>query len=177
MGYNTNVDNLCWYAIHTKPRAEEQARAALVHKGIEVYLPQVRVKRVNPRARTLVALFPRYLFVRVDLEQTGQSALEWTPGVAHLVNFGGVPAAMPAAAIEHVKRRLAELEASGELGLGTFRKGERVRITQGPMRDLDAVFDQQISGRGRARVLVEFLGRVTACEVNAEALEKDARRN
>jgi transcriptional antiterminator RfaH len=161
-----------WYAVYTKPRAEEQARAALARKGVVVYLPMVKVARVNPRARPVAPLFPRYLFAQVDLEQMGQSAIDWTPGVLHLVSYGGVPAAVPDAVIEHVKRRLAEVQKSGELGLGPFRQGDRVRITQGPMRDLDAVFDQPLSARGRARVLVEFLGRLTAADVDLDALEK-----
>jgi len=107
----------------------------------------------------------------------GQSAINWVPGVVRLVNFGGEPAVVPEAVIEHIKRRSAEMEKSGEFGLGPFRHGDPVRITTGPLRDLDAVFDQRLSAKGRARVLLEFLGRLTATEVDLDALEKlDARR-
>jgi transcriptional antiterminator RfaH len=163
--------------VQTKPRAEHQVREALADKGLVVYLPLVKVARVNPRARPVVPLFPGYLFVQVDLVQVGQSAINWVPGVVRLVNFGGEPAVVPEAVVEHVKRRLAEVEKSGELGLGPFRHGDRVRITTGPFRDLDAVFDQRLSAKGRTRVLIEFLGRLTAAEVDQDMLEKLDQRS
>ncbi len=165
-----------WYAVHTKPRAEEQARAALEHKGICVYLPRVKVARVNPRARPVVPLFPGYLFVNTDLEQVGQSAINRAPGVVSLVSFGSEPVLVPEPIIEHVKQRLIEVQRRDELGLGPFRTGERVRITSGPLRDLDAVFDQPLSAKGRAPVLIEFLGRITAAEVDLAALDKIVQR-
>jgi len=163
---------LLWYAVQTKPRAEHQAKEALLHNGVAVYLPLVKVARVNPRARPVVPLFPGYLFAQADLGQVGQSAINWVPGVVRLVSFGGEPVAVPEAAIEHIKRRSAELEKSGEFGLGPFRRGDAVRITNGPLKDLDAVFDQPLSAKGRVRVLIEFLGRLTATEVNLDSLEK-----
>jgi transcription elongation factor/antiterminator RfaH len=166
-----------WYTVQTKPRAERQVEAALSGKGLTVYLPLVKVERVNPRARPVVPLFPTYLFVHVDLEEVGQSAVNWVPGVIRLVNFGGEPAAVPDAVIDHVKRRLGEMQKSGEFGLGPFRHGDHVRITTGPLRDLDAVFDQRLSAKGRARVLIEFLGRLTATEVDLDVLEKRDQRN
>jgi transcriptional antiterminator RfaH len=161
-----------WYTVQTKPRAEHQAKEALLHNGVAVYLPLVKVARVNPRARPVTPLFPGYLFAQADLEQVGQSAINWAPGVVRLVSFGGEPVTVPDAVIEHIKRRSAELEKSGEFGLGPFRHGDNVRITTGPLKDLDAVFDQRLSAKGRVRVLIEFLGRLTATEVDLEALEK-----
>ena len=161
-----------WYTVQTKPRAEAQAKEALLRNGVVVYLPLVKVARVNPRARPVVPLFPGYLFAQANLDQVGQSAINWVPGVVRLVSFGSEPVAVPEAVIEHVRRRLAEVEKSGEFGLGLFKRGDRVRITTGPFRDLDAVFDQKLTAKGRARVLVEFLGRLTATEVDLDLLEK-----
>jgi transcription antitermination factor NusG len=94
-----------WYTVQTKPRAERQAKEALLHNGVAVYLPLVKVARVNPRARPVVPLFPGYLFVQADLDQVGQSAINWVPGVVRLVNFGGEPVAVPDAVIEHIKQK------------------------------------------------------------------------
>jgi transcriptional antiterminator RfaH len=166
------MNGLHWYTVRTKPRAERQVQAALTRKGLTVYLPMVKVARVNPRARPIMPLFPGYLFVQADLEQVGQSAINWAIGVASLVSFGGEPAMVPEAVIQHIQSRVAEVQASGTFGLGRLHKGDHVRITGGPLRDLDAVFDQPLSAKGRARVLIEFLGRLTATEVDLEALEK-----
>jgi transcriptional antiterminator RfaH len=165
------VNTIQWYAVHTKPRAEIQAQNALAHRGLAVYLPLIRVKRVNPRARRHAPLFPGYLFVRADLEQVGESAINWAQGVLSLVHFGGVPAAVPEAIIVHIKQRLEELEQrDGEVV--PFRHGESVRISTGPLRDLDVVFDQPLTAKGRARVLLQFMGRIAAAEVRLESLER-----
>lgn len=166
------MNALRWYVVQTKVYNEEQAAAALAGKELSVYLPRVKANRVNPRARPIVPLFSGYLFVQVDLDQVGVSAINWMPGVVRLLDFGDGPVIVPDEVIEHVKRRVAEVQARGELGLEQLQPGDSVRITQGPLRDLDAVFDQHLTGRGRARVLIEFLGRLTSTEVDLSVLEK-----
>jgi len=165
-----------WYVIQTKARNEQQVCSALENKGVEVYLPLVKVHRVNPRARPVVPFFPGYLFVRVDIDEIGKSALNWVPGVLRLLEFGGVPAVVPDLVIEHIQQRIPQVERSGDLGLGPFKPGDPVRITSGPFRDLEAIFDKALSGKGRVQVLVEFLGRIVKGEVTLDALEKLERR-
>jgi transcription antitermination factor NusG len=41
-----------------------------------------------------------------------------------------------------------------------------------PFQGLEAVFAETLSASGRVRVLLNFLGRQTACEVEIDALEK-----
>lgn len=161
-----------WYVIHTKPRSEQQVNEYLANKGLQVYLPLIRVKRVNPRARPVVPFFAGYLFVRVDLAEVGISALNWAPGVVRLLEFDGEPAIVPDAVIEHIRQRIPQVEREGTLGLGPFHPGDRVRIAAGPFRDLEAVFDRALSPSGRVQVLIEFLGRVVRGEVRLEMLEK-----
>ena len=162
---------LRWCVVQTKVYSEEQAAAALAGKGLVVYLPLVKARRVNPRARPVVPLFPGYLFVQLDWEQVEISAINWVPGVVRLVDFGDGPVMVPDEVIEHVKRRVAEVQASGEGDMAQWRHGDLVRITSGPLRDLDAVFDQHLTGKGRARVLIESWA-ASSTEVELVALEK-----
>jgi transcriptional antiterminator RfaH len=121
------------------------------------------------------ALFPGYLFVRVDLEVVGRSLLLWTPGLRGIVSFGGVPARMPDEAIALVRRQVARLEAAGGFARARFRAGERVRVKEGPLAGLEAVFE----GPGpaeRARILIRFLGQANRAVVAEEALESLAER-
>ena len=165
-----------WYVVQTKMYNEEQAAVALAvalaGKELSVYLPRVKARRVNPRARPLVPLFPGYLFVQVDLQRVGVSAINWVPGVVRLVDFGDGPVVVPDEVVAHVKRRVAEMQADGEEWAESFRHGDRVRICSGPLRDLDAVFERQLTGKARARVLVDLLGRLTSTEVDLVVLEK-----
>ena len=153
------ISGVHWYTVRTKPRAERQVEAALTRKGLDGRFAMVKVARVNPRARPIAPLFPGYLFVQADLEQVGQLAINWAVGVASLVSFGGEPAVVPETVIQHIQSRVVEVQQSGTFRPGRLHKGDHVRIATGPLRDLDAVFDQPLSAKGRARVPIEFLGR------------------
>src|SRR5947209_3993566 len=58
-----------WYVAQTHPRAEAKAAEHLDRQGFHVYLPNFRKRRRHARrVETVTApLFPRYLFVSVDM--------------------------------------------------------------------------------------------------------------
>ncbi len=58
-----------WYVAQTHPRAEAKAAEQLSRQGFQAYLPQyLKRRRHGRRVETVTApLFPRYLFVSVDL--------------------------------------------------------------------------------------------------------------
>ncbi|MBU0492703.1 MAG: hypothetical protein KKA73_13895 [Chloroflexi bacterium] len=162
---------MIWYTLYTKPLKEMQVESLLQARGVATYLPLIRVRPTNPRARKVRAFFPRYLFAQVDPARTGPGDLNWTPGLVRVVGFGSEPAAMPDAAIRRIQARLAELEAAGWLDPNGFRPGDRVRVVEGPFADLDAVFDRRLSPTGRCRVLLSFLGQQVGCEVEAGQIQ------
>lgn len=59
---------LGWYVCRTNPNCEQRARGGLEGKKYEVFLPLYRKRRSHARKVDIVpsALFPRYLFVRLD---------------------------------------------------------------------------------------------------------------
>lgn len=80
---------------------------------------------------------------------------------------------MPDAILLEIRRRLTELESSGYFDRTCpYQPGDIVRIKTGPFKDLDAIFDRELSRQGRARVLLELLGRLTGCEIELDWLEK-----
>ena len=81
-----------WYVLHSKLHKEELLAEQLELRRIETFAPHIRVQVVNPRARKVRAYFPGYLFVHVDLEHMGLSALQYVPGSAGMISFGGEPA-------------------------------------------------------------------------------------
>lgn len=161
-----------WYAIHSKPRKEAQVYGYLISKNAEVFYPTIRVKPVNPRAAKVRPYFPGYLFVRADLEETGTSALEWVPGAAGLVSFGGEPAVVPERFIHELQRRLAEMKVIQESGSSRFKPGEQVLIVGGAFRGYDAIFDTKLNGDQRVQVLLSWLGRQMKVEVDADLIER-----
>jgi len=168
-----------WYAINSHPHREGSLAKFLEEKGFEVFYPHLKVKPVNPRSRRIRPYFPGYLFVRVDLDETGLSVFQWTPFAKGLVAFGGEPAVVPEALIhtlmqhlERLNRSLQEAAAQQE----TFTKGETVLIESGPFAGYEAIFDVQLPGRERARVLLKLLGdRHLPLELDTHQLQRPPR--
>lgn len=146
-----------WYVIRSKPNKEEFLAGQLSAYGIKVFYPRIRVKTVNPRARKLKAYFPSYLFIQVDLETISASTLHWMPGAVNLVSFDGVPASVPETLIAAVERQVEQINASQKNMLLGLKPGDVVTIHDGPFAGYEAIFDGQISGRERVRVLLSFL--------------------
>jgi transcriptional antiterminator RfaH len=160
-----------WYAVHTQPGAEHKAAAHLVRQGFETYLPAYRKERRHARRVEQVdaPLFPRYLFVAIDLERDRWRAVLSTLGVRQLVSFGDRPAQVPAEVIAGIRSRE---NAEGLVVLDRpqpFRPGEAVRITEGPMADLSALF-QGITDDHRVLLLLDLLGRQVRVKVPAAAV-------
>ncbi len=161
-----------WYTLHTKPRKERQVRDYLDGRGIRTYLPAVRVpNRRYPREKREEPFFARYLFAHLDLTQVALSSLNWAPGVTSLVSFGGQPAVVPEQVIQWLQGRLAQNEVWGYRGV-PLQANDRVRFVDGPLRGMEAIFDCRLSAEDRARVFVELLGRLTACEIPLRWLER-----
>lgn len=154
---------LHWYALYTKPRQEHQAETTLRGQGIETYLPTVQ-RKVKRRDRPdRVIYFPCYMFARIDLSVTPRSSIDWMPGIRHIVELGDQPAIVADEIVEVIRQRL---EATEQVGYGDLKRGDRVRIISGPLRDLEAVFDQPMSSAHRVRVLLDVVGRMTPVEID-----------
>ena len=138
-----------WYVLHSKPHKENQLYAYIESQGFDVFYPTIRVKPVNPRSSTIRPYFPRYMFVHVDLDTMGMSALQWAPGANGLVQFDGYAAPVPNHVIHELKRRVADIEAIGGLQLEGLKQGEPVRIMSGPLTGFEAIFDLRLSSSQR----------------------------
>jgi transcriptional antiterminator RfaH len=166
---------LYWYALRTKPRKEEIVWKQIVNQEIEHYYPRVRVHPVNPRARKVKAYFPGYMFIRVDLDETGVSSFQWMPHSLGLVSFGGEPAHIPDNLIYELKRRVQEIaEAGGEIFDG-LEPGDTVRIQDGPFTGYEAIFDSRLDGQERVRVLLQFINnqREVPVELDVSQIRKE----
>jgi transcriptional antiterminator RfaH len=157
-----------WYALHAKPHKERQVGRFLEAEGFEVYLPLLPASKRTRRKP--LPFFSCYLFARLD-GKLSFSSVQWTPGLRRIVSFGGKPAVVPDDVISTIKQRLAWLHDSGQTTY-PFQRGDRVVVRNGPLADLEAIFEERLSSRERARILVECLGRWTRCEIEVDSLRR-----
>lgn len=114
-------------------------------------------------------LFPGYLFAALALRRGEGVLARWTPGVAYLLGYGGVPHPVPEELLARIKARLA----AGDAGLPPrFQPGQRVLIDEGPLAGLEAVFEGTLSPAGRSRVLLEILGRAVPVQIETDWLKR-----
>lgn len=165
---------LQWYAIRTKPRKEDVVWGQVRTGGFESYYPRLKVNPVNPRARRLVPYFPGYIFIRIDLETSGLSVVQWMPHTIGLVSFGGDPSPVPDHLIVELQKRVKDIiEAGGELFQG-LKPGDPVQIVDGPFKGYEAIFDSRIPGSERVKVLLALMSnpRQVPVEMNAGQIQR-----
>ena len=147
-----------WYALRSKPRKEEVVWRQVLSHGFETYYPRLRVQPVNPRSRKIRPYFPGYLFVHINLEETGLSAFKWMPHTLGLVSFGGEPAVVPENLIHDIRKRIDKINKEGGEVLEGLKSGDEVRVIEGPFRGYEAIFDHKLPGNVRVKILLELLG-------------------
>ena len=160
-----------WYTLYTKPNAEYQVAAALRGRGIQTYLPEVD-SRKGGQGREKEPFFPCYLFVRLDFKVAGSSGVQWTPGLRRIVSFDDQPASMPDEMINLIQRKLGEIEDAGGWPAHSFKPGDTVRITDGPLQGVLAIFEGPTTPARRVRVLLTMLGHASRAQVYVTNLEK-----
>ena len=147
----------CWYVIRTKPRKEDFLAEQMEIRRIEIFNPRIRVQTVNPRARKIKAYFPGYVFVHLDLEKTGTFSVQYIPGAAGLVSFGGEVAEVPDGLVHAIRQRVDEINSAGGELFDVLKLGETVVIHSGPFAGYEAIFDARLPGSDRVRVLLKLL--------------------
>jgi transcriptional antiterminator RfaH len=166
-----------WYAIRSKPRKEDVVWKQVNNHGFETFYPRMRVNPVNPRARKVRPYFPGYLFVKADLEETGMSLFQWMPHSMGLITFGGEPSAVPPHLIEAIRKRVDQINAAGGEVFDGLKEGDAVRISAGPFKGYEAIFDARLPGSERVRVLLELLGSQRQVPVELDASHIDRKKD
>ena len=162
-----------WYVVHTRARAEARALANLERQGFPAWLPLYRKHRrhAGRSEQVLRPLFPRYLFVGLDLAGEHWRPVLSTYGVAGLVNGTDGPRPLPEATIAGLRARA---DADGHFTLARasgLKPGDRVRIDAGPMRDLEGLLEVE-GDTERVVVLLRLLGRAVRVSVPADHIER-----
>jgi transcriptional antiterminator RfaH len=165
-------DGAAWYAVHCQPFKERLAASLLAELGLTVYLPEIK-QHLHGQIR-YKPFFLRYLFVRADLRTVPGNRINAMAGVLRLVSFGATPQPISSSVIEVLRQRVDHCNAQGGLLNQSFRPGDMVRLNNGPLRGLEAIFVGPMRASERVHVLIEFLGGPRAVEVRANALERVA---
>ncbi len=161
-----------WYVIQSQPNAERKAIAHLERQGFRTYLPRYLKRRRHARRVEIVPapLFPRYLFVAIDLEAQRWRSIFSTVGVSRLVCNGEMPTPIP----DHVLGKLrAREDNDGFVRLErrpSFQAGDRIRVVEGAFADCLGLYEG-MRDSDRIAILLDLLGRKVRVTVDIERIE------
>jgi transcriptional antiterminator RfaH len=144
-----------WYAIYTKPRAEDATAVLLSNAGIEILNPKIKVKKYVRKKYTEVIepLFPCYVFANFDAA-THSHMIRYTRGVKYVVGKE-TPLVVHAEIIEAIRERTKDGVVQPEAG--QYSQGDKVMIKEGPFKDFYGIFERHLPGKDRAMILLEAL--------------------
>ena len=148
-----------WLLLQVKPRQEMRALKNLERQQGECYCPLIQVEKLirGKRIHVEEALFPGYMFIKMDPEQSGltYTAIRSSRGVSKIVRFGEAPVKVPQTLILQIKD--CEQANLPNFSAATLpQKGDTVVIVDGPFKGLQAVYSQA-DGQQRSIVLINLL--------------------
>ena len=163
-----------WYVVYTQPRGEDHAMKHLVHQGFRCFLPRLRKIRRHARRidAVLEPLFPRYLFIDMDIEATTWRPINGTRGVIGLVTSGNRPSTAPAGVVEKL---MADADADGVIPLttlGFLAPGASVTVKSGAFKGQTGILQSiLLHGQDRVKVLLNLLGARASLQLPSYAVE------
>jgi len=169
-----------WFVIHTYSGYEERVKKNLEQRVkfmdsgsevLQVVIPtedEIEVK--NGQRRTVTKkILPGYVLVQMKMTDQSWSVVRNTPGVTGFVGSGGKPTPLQE---EEVNQILKQMEAEAPKVKVGFRRGQSVRVTDGPFIDFVGVVDEINPGKGKVKVFLSLFGQETPVELDFLQVEK-----
>jgi transcription elongation factor/antiterminator RfaH len=146
-----------WFVVCSRPHCEKRALAHLLNQKFKCFLPlhEKTVRHARQFRAVQAPLFPRYLFVRLNLEQDRWRSVAGTVGVSNLIMEGDRPKPIPDAIVEEL---IALADRSGLVSVAPrLEVGGAVRLVTGPFAGMVGEL-LALDDDGRVRVLMNILG-------------------
>jgi transcriptional antiterminator NusG len=173
-------EDRAWYVVHCYSGYENKVRHNLEQRietmGMkdmifDVVVPTEEEIEVKEGKRRTIErrVFPGYILVNMAMTEESWYVVRNTPGVTGFVGMGNEPTPLRP---EEVAMIIKRMEAEAPRIKVTFKKGERVRIVDGPFNDFRGTVDEIDMERAKVRVMVNFFGRETPVELDFLQVEK-----
>jgi transcription antitermination factor NusG len=130
-------DELSWYAVSTRSRAEKIAAEMLHGLCIDNFLPLItEVRRWSDRNQVVsLPLFPCYLFVKIATSYHSQLCVLKVPGIVRFVGNQSGAQRIPNAEIEAIRTVLLHQVRFDPCS--SPKAGDRVRVSRGVLAGIE----------------------------------------
>ncbi|HUN80125.1 MAG TPA: transcription termination/antitermination protein NusG [Phycisphaerae bacterium] len=172
-----------WYVLRVASNREDQVCEALKRKvKVEhldtrigrILVPTQREKRMRGKVAKVFdrKLYPGYVFVEMATEEDGSIpedvwfVIKETMSVGDFIGSDGKPTPMKN---HDVEKMLAVVEKSAEqptlAGMAGMKKGDQVKVKEGPFENFEGEIDEVFPDKGQVRVIVTIFGRATPIDL------------
>ncbi len=169
-----------WFVIHTYSGYEDRVKKNLeqrikamdsVDEVFQVTVPteeEIEVK--NGQRRTVTKkILAGYVLVQMKMSDQSWNVVRNTPGVTGFVGTGNKPVPLREEEVDQILKQMTAEAPKVKIG---FRKGQSIRVTDGPFIDFVGVVDDISPGKGKVKVLLSLFGRETPVELDFLQVEK-----
>ena len=169
-----------WYVIHTSSGHEDRVKKNLEQRikfmdsGDEVYqivIPtedEIEVRSGRRRTVTRKTL-PGYVLIQMKMSDQSWSLVRNTPGVTGFVGSGGKPTPLEEDGVSEILKQMETEAPRVKIG---FRKGQSIRVIDGPFIDFVGMVDEINMEKGKVKVLLSLFGQETPVELDFLQIEK-----
>lgn len=178
-----------WYVLRVASNKEESVRDSLERKvkieGLEEFIGRILVPTLKERrlkgGQAKIAerkLYPGYVFVEMAPEEDGRIPervwfmIKETTGVGDFIGSDGKPISMLDHEVVSMLAASEKADEQPELSGLDFKKGDRVKISEGSFENFEGEVDLVDEHRGMVTVLLTIFGRATPVDVEYWQLEK-----
>jgi len=159
-----------WFCVRTQTKREHIAAGHLRElEGVEVFCPRLRYRKATRRGKVwwIEPLFPGYVLAKFDMTQM-ERAVTFCQGIRGLVRFGSEIPAVPDDFVESLRQEILSRSEDDELFsvAPVIEAGDEVEIAHGPLQGMRGTIVSVAPAAERVKVLLEFLGRPHAVDVD-----------
>lgn len=162
-----------WFVVHTYSGHEKKVaitlgervevldlkdyiQASLIPTQKKIIISSGKKKEIDER------LFPGYILVRAQLNDTVWQAIRSTPGVTGFVGVGNRPTPLSEKEVESIVKFMYIDKPKFE---AKFKEGDAVRIISGAFKDVLGKVNKVMPDQGRIEVLIQVFDREAPVEV------------
>jgi len=169
-----------WFVIHTYSGYEERVKKNLEQRIkfmdsegeiSQVIIPtEVEIEVKDGQRRNVdKKILPGYILIQMKMSDQSWNIVRNTPGVTGFVGSANKPVPLQEEEVSQILKQMAAEAPRVKVG---FRKGQSVRVTNGPFIDFVGVVDDISLEKGRVKVLLSLFGRETPVELDFLQVEK-----
>ena len=169
-----------WFVIHTYSGYEERVKKNLEQRIkfldsggdiLQVVIPtEDEIEVRNGQRRTVTKkILPGYVLVQMKMSDQSWGVVRNTPGVTGFVGSVGKPTPLQEEEVSQILKQMAAETPRVKVG---FRRGQSVRVTDGPFIDFVGLVDEINPEKGKVKVLLSLFGQETPVELDFLQVEK-----